>query len=506
MVYLSKGESMKKILTIILDGFGIREEVTGNAIKEAGMETFNSLWEEYPHALLEASGESVGLKEGQFGNSETGHQTIGAGRVIKQNEILVDDFLKSDVLENEQFQNILSRKDKDIHLMGLCSNGNVHAGIDDFIKLYELLVKNGAEKIHFHLITDGRDTGVFEGINFVRQIEEVINTYKVGDIASICGRYYAMDRDKNYDRTKIYYELVTKGEGYSATNYEAIIQKMYEKNITDEFLKPIILNKKGLIKNGDTLIWLNYRSDRSKQILSAFKNSLFDGFYTYDMSNLEIFTFLEIDSDIPTNILIKKEEITNPLGLYLSKLGITQARIAETEKFPHVTYFFDGGYLGKIPKCNAFHIPSPDVATYDLKPEMSVVGVTKKCIECMNQDYDFILVNFANPDMVGHTGNFDATVKACMAIDLCLKKILEQAEENFYKVIILADHGNADTMIDEKGNIVTTHSLAKVPFIIKDKNIELKEVGDLTMVAPTILEYMDISLPEEMKDTDILLK
>ncbi len=506
MVYLSKGESMKKILTIILDGFGIREEVTGNAIKEAGMETFNSLWEEYPHALLEASGESVGLKEGQFGNSETGHQTIGAGRVIKQNEILVDDFLKSDVLENEQFQNILSRKDKDIHLMGLCSNGNVHAGIDDFIKLYELLVKNGAEKIHFHLITDGRDTGVFEGINFVRQIEEVINTYKVGDIASICGRYYAMDRDKNYDRTKIYYELVTKGEGYSATNYEAIIQKMYEKNITDEFLKPIILNKKGLIKNGDTLIWLNYRSDRSKQILSAFKNSLFDGFYTYDMSNLEIFTFLEIDSDIPTNILIKKEEITNPLGLYLSKLGITQARIAETEKFPHVTYFFDGGYLGKIPKCNAFHIPSPDVATYDLKPEMSVVGVTKKCIECMNQDYDFILVNFANPDMVGHTGNFDATVKACMAIDLCLKKILEQAEENFYKVIILADHGNADTMIDEKGNIVTTHSLAKVPFIIKDKNIELKEVGNLTMVAPTILEYMDISLPEEMKDTDILLK
>ena len=216
--------------------------------------------------------------------------------------------------------------------------------------------------------------------------------------------------------------------------------------------------------------------------------------------------YIEKLTNEETNNFIEEPVITNPLGLYLEKLDLTQARIAETEKFPHVTYFFDGGYNGKINKCNAFHIPSPKVASYDLKPEMSAVDVTKKCIDCMSQDYDFILLNFANPDMVGHTGNFEATVRACMAVDICLNKLMEKAEENFYKVIILADHGNADIMLDENGNKVTTHTLSKVPFIIVDKNVKLKEYGDLTMVAPTILEYMDIAIPEEMKETDILLK
>jgi len=497
---------MKKILTIILDGFGMRDEIEGNAIKAADMKNFSSLWEEYPHSLLKASEEAVGLNEGQFGNSETGHQTIGAGRLIKQNETLVDDFLKSDVLENEKFNKLLLNKNKDIHLMGLCSDGNVHAGVDDIINMYEILVKNGFTKIHFHLITDGRDTKVDSSYSYIHQIEEAINKNKVGNIATICGRYYAMDRDKNYDRTKIYYDLVTKGIGINTLDIEKTIKKMYEKKITDEFLNPMVLDNNSLIKNGDILIWLNYRADRAKQILSSFVDSLFDGFNTYKMDELEVYSFLPIDNEIPTLNFIEEKEITNPLGLYLSALGLTQARIAETEKFPHVTYFFDGGYNGRINKCNTFHIPSPGVATYDLKPEMSAVGVTKKCIECMVQDYDFILVNFANPDMVGHTGSFEAATKACMAIDLCLEKILEKASENFYKVIILADHGNADIMIDEEGNKVTTHTLSKVPFIILDKNIELKNEGDLTMVAPTILEYMDIAIPEEMKDTEILIK
>lgn len=497
---------MKKILTIILDGFGIREETDGNAIKDADMTCFNKLWEEYPHSLLKASEEAVGLHEGQFGNSETGHQTIGAGRLIKQNETLVNEFLQSDVLENETFQNLLLKKDKDIHLMGLCSDGNVHAGIDDFLKFYEILVNNGFQKIHFHLITDGRDTDIHSAYKYVLQIEEIINKYKVGNIATICGRYYAMDRDKNYDRTKKYYDLVTKGIGISTYDINKSIDKMYDKGITDEFLNPIVLDQNSLIKNGDVLIWLNYRADRAKQILSSFVDSLFDGFNAYKMDELEVYSFLPIDKMIPTLSFIEEQNITNPLGLYLSELGLTQARIAETEKFPHVTYFFDGGYNGKISKCNAFHVPSPSVPTYDLKPEMSAVGVTKKCIECMVQDYDFILVNFANPDMVGHTGEYDAVVKACMAVDLCLTKIIEKAEENFYKVIILADHGNADIMVDENDNIVTTHTLSKVPFIIMDKNITLKEEGDLTMVAPTILEYMDIAVPEEMKETEMLIK
>ena len=242
------------------------------------------------------------------------------------------------------------------------------------------------------------------------------------------------------------------------------------------------------------------------EILSSFINESFDGFRISNMEDLKVYSFLPVDKNIPTLNFIKEQEITNPLGLYLSELGITQARIAETEKFPHVTYFFDGGYNGRIAKCNAFHIPSPSVPTYDLKPEMSAVSVTKKCIECMVQDYDFILMNFANPDMVGHTGDYEATIKACMTIDLCLGKIIEKAEENFYKVIILADHGNADIMLDEDGTVLTTHTLSKVPFVILDKNIELEPVGDLTMVAPTILEYMDIAIPEEMKETEILLK
>ncbi len=497
---------MKKVLTIILDGFGLREEERGNAIKSANMLCFNKLWAEYPHSVLSASEEAVGLHEGQFGNSETGHTTIGAGRLIKQNETLVDDFLASNVLENETFNKLLLNKDKDIHIMGLCSDGNVHAGVDDFLKMHDILVKNGFTKIHYHLITDGRDTGVHSAYTYIKQIEDAIKHSKVGNIATICGRYYAMDRDKHYDRTRKYYELVTRGVGNNYSDIKKIINAMYEKGITDEFLNPIVVDPNSLIKNGDVLIWMNYRADRAKQILKSFVDPNFAEFHTYKMDNLEVYSFLPIDKDIPTNNFIEDPVINNPLGLYFEKLGLTQARIAETEKFPHVTYFFDGGYNGKISKCSEFLIPSPQVATYNLKPEMSAVGVTKKCIECMGQDYDFILVNFANPDMVGHTGDFDATVKACMAVDLCLDKIIEKADDNFYKVIILADHGNADIMIDDNGNKVTTHTLSKVPFIIRDKNVKLQEFGSLTMVAPTILEYMDIAVPEEMKETEILLK
>ena len=377
--------------------------------------------------------------------------------------------------------------------------------IDDIIKFYEILVKNGFKKIHFHLITDGRDTKTTVSYSYIKQIIDAINNNGVGDIATICGRYYAMDRDKNYDRTKRYYDLITKGIGISTNNIEKTINEMYENNITDEFLTPILVND-ALIQDGDVLVWLNYREDRAKQIISSFVNTNFEGFNTYNMSNLEVYSFLPIDEDIKTLYFTTEGNITNPLGVYLSKLGLSQARIAETEKYAHVTYFFDGGYTGKLPKCNAFHIPSPDVKTYDLKPEMSAVYITKKCIECMMQDYDFILMNFANADMVGHTGNYDATVKACIAIDLCLDKIIEKAEENFYKVIILADHGNADIMFNDDGSKVTTHTTSKVPFIIVDKNVTLKEEGDLTMVAPTILEYMDIAVPEEMSDTEILIK
>ena len=497
---------MKKILTIIFDGFGIREEETGNAVKAANMNNFNSLWQEYPHALLEASGPAVGLNEGQPGNSEVGHMTIGAGRILKQPEILVNEFLANPDMESKNIQKLLTLKDKDIHIMGLCSDGNIHAGVDDFLGIYQLLVNNGFEKIHFHVITDGRDTDIHSAYKYIKMLKDAIASNNgIGNVASICGRYYAMDRDENWDRTKIYYDLVVNGKGRSSLDVERSIKSSYEAGITDEFIKPIKLSH-DTIKNGDVLIWMNYRADRAKQILNSIVNSdTFNSFEVKDLSELTVFSFFTVDKKIKTLNFIEQPNVTHPLGIYLSELDFTQARIAESEKFPHVTYFFDGGYDGKIAKCDKFHVASPDVATYDLKPEMSCVEVTKKVVTAMNSDYDFILVNFANPDMVGHTGNMDAATKACMAIDMCLGKIIEKAEDNFYKVIILADHGNADTMLNSDGNPCTTHTTSKVPFVIVDNKIKIKDSGTLVNVAPTILDYMDIAIPSEMADTESLL-
>lgn len=498
---------MKKILTIILDGFGLRDEETGNAIKKANMVNFNKFYNDNPHTTLHASGHYVGLNDGQFGNSEIGHMTIGAGRLIKSREVLVDEFLDNiDNNETDIIRKLKSSTGKNIHIMGLCSDGNVHAGIDDFIKMYEFLVKNDCKNIYFHLITDGRDTEINSSYKYIKTIEELIDNNKVGSIATICGRYYAMDRDGNYDRTLIYYDLITKGKGINILNIQNAINAYYNKKIYDEFLKPMVVDEKGLIKDGDILLWMNYRTDRSKQILLSLSSLKFDKFETLNLNNLEIYTFFNHDKQINANILIDEPKIDNSLGLYLAKLGVKQARIAESEKYPHVTYFFDEGVDGKITNVDKFHIPSPEVATYDLKPEMSIIAVTKKIITCMEQDYDFILANFANPDMVGHTGNFDATVNACMAIDICLAKIFEYAENNFYKIIILADHGNADTMLNEDGSICTTHSMSDVPFVINDSKISLKDGGDLTNVAPTILDYMDISIPEEMTSESLIIE
>lgn len=496
---------MKKILTIILDGFGYREEEKGNAILAAHMKTFTELWNKYPHALLEASEEAVGLSKGQAGNSEVGHMTIGAGRLLKQSEMLVNDFLKDPDMENANVIKLLENKDKDVHIMGLCSDGNIHAGVDDFLSMYKFLIDNGFTKIHFHLITDGRDTGVHDAMKYINMIKDIIIEYGVGDVVSICGRYYAMDRDENWDRTKAYYDLVVGGKGLSSINIEKSINSSYEKGITDEFIKPIICSK-NTIKNGDIIMWMNYRADRAKQILSSIVNwSTFDGFSTENMKDTLVFSFLPVDKKIKTYNLIEPVVVKNSLGLYLSELDFTQARIAESEKFPHVTYFFDGGVDGKIKGCDKFHIPSPNVATYDLKPEMSCVEVTKRVILSMNNDYDFILVNFANPDMVGHTGNMDAATKACMAVDMCLNKIMEKAEDNFYKVVILADHGNADIMINDDGSICTTHTTSVIPFILCDEKVKLQKTGSLVNVAPTILDYMDIAIPKEMEGTESLI-
>ena len=496
---------MKKVLTIIFDGFGIRDEEKGNAIKAANMENFNRIWHEYSHSILGASEGYVGLSDGQAGNSEVGHLTIGAGKLLKQNEILVDEFLASPDVESEPVSKLLNLKDNTIHLMGLCSDGNVHAGIDDFLNMYQFLVNNGFKDIVFHLLTDGRDTPVNSAYSYIKQIENAIKKNGVGVISTICGRYYGMDRDENWERTKLYYDLVVNGVGTKSLNIEMSLNKSYEVGVTDEFIKPMILSKK-IIQDGDVLIWMNYRADRAKQILNTFVNSKeFSQFAVKDLSNLKVFSMMPIDKKIKTINFLEPAKVEKPLGIYLSELDFTQARVSESEKFPHVTYFFDGGSNDKINKCDKFHIPSPEVATYDLKPEMSSEAVTKKVISCMEKDYDFILVNYANPDMVGHTGNYGAAVAACRAIDKCLGDLIVAAEDNFYKIILLADHGNCDTMINPDGTPCTTHSIEKVPFIICDSKVKLKKSGSLVNVAPTILDYMDIAIPSSMENTVSLL-
>ena len=499
---------MKKILTIILDGFGYREDIHGNAIVEADPKNFNSLWQKYPHSLLFASEEPIGLLKGQFGNSEVGHMTIGAGRKLRQNIDRINEYLESKITEDEKYNNMIEnakRTESTIHIIGLFSDGLVHADIRHFFKLYDQLIKDGISKISFHLITDGRDTKTTEAYKYIQLLEKKIKSTNIGIISTICGRYYAMDRDNKLERTKLYYDLVTQAKGYKIKNCKEGLKSYYQKNITDEFLPPLLLDAEGIIKERDTVIWMNWRTDRAKQILDPLVNKGYNNFPVVHYDNLEVYSFVKIDKKIKTTTFLEEQLIENPLGIYLAKLDLTQARIAETEKYAHVTYFFDGEYDGSIENCTKVLVPSLKIKTYDLDPRMSAVEVTKKTIACMERDVDFILVNFANPDMVGHTGNYEAAVKAVMTVDVCLGKLLEEAENNFYKVIVTADHGNADTMLDEKNNPVTTHSLARVPFIIVDRNVELKSEGDLTNIASTILDYMDIAKPKEMKESESLL-
>ena len=499
---------MKKVLMVVLDGFGYSDNTNGNAIKDAKMVHFEDLWKHYPHALLDASGEAVGLEDGQFGNSEVGHMTIGAGRVVKQSISIIREFLKDEYKDNVMFNDMIEKiqSGKPLHVMGLLSDGKVHSSLDHFISLLDVLKTYDVRDVYFHVISDGRDTGTKSLYTYISKLESKIKETGIGHIASICGRYYAMDRDKNFNRTKMYYDLVVDGKGYVASmGIPMMLSKCYEQGITDEFMIPIKTKYFKPIENGDALLWMNYRTDRAKQIIASFVNSNFNDFPVKEMNELDVYSFLPIDKSIKTRNFTERDVVNNPFGVYISQLGLTQARIAETEKYAHVTYFFDGESNASLDNCQKYLIPSPKVATYDLKPEMSAVEITKKCVACLEKDYDFILMNFANADMVGHTGKYEATVNACLTLDVCLKLLKEKCDENFYTLVITADHGNADCMIDEKGHEVTTHTTSLVPFIITDKNVKLKSKGDLTNIAPTILKYMDIAVPKEMEQTKTLI-
>ena len=481
---------MKPVLLCILDGVGIREEKLGNAFKNANTPNFDFLWENYPHAVLNASEEYVGLPKGQMGNSEVGHTNIGAGRIVYQSlELINKSFKNHEIDNNEKLLEIISyvkKNNKKLHIMGLTSDGGIHSHIDHLNGIISIAQKHGLEdKIFIHAITDGRDTLYNSSYSYIEKL-------KSQNIASISGRYYAMDRDKRYERTNLYFDTIT-GNNITNMSIKDYINNSYANNETDEFIKPALFIKDGKIEKDDALIWINFRPDRAIQIVNKI--------ISY---GTKVLTMMKINNEISAPYLFSHEKIKNTLGEYLSNLGYTQARIAETEKYAHVTYFFDGGETLNLKGCDQLLIPSPKVATYDLKPEMSAYEITDTLLAKID-NYDFIILNFANGDMVGHTGNYEKTIEAVEHVDICLGKIINKINEKHGLLIITADHGNCDYMFDKEGNIITSHSLSVVPFIIMKKDLTLTN-GNLSDIASTILELCNIDIPKEMTGKSLIKK
>ena len=494
---------MKKVLLCVLDGVGLSKIKDGNALINANKPNIDYLMKEYPNKGINASGTFVGLPDGQMGNSEVGHLTIGAGRIIYQSLELINRAIKDESFySNESFLNAIrhaKENNSKLHIMGLLSDGGVHSHINHIKALLKLCKKEDFSNVYFHIFTDGRDTFKESSISYIDDLNNEINELGIGKICTISGRYYAMDRDKRWDRLKKCYDVIVNNTGNKCDNYKKYITDSYEKGITDEFIEPVIIDESGKIEENDSIIWANFRPDRAIQILRSLVDPNFDGFDRKIFNNLYLTTMMYVSDDVKSDIAFKKEIIDNTLGIYLSKLGKKQLRIAETEKYAHVTYFFDGGRDLDLNFCDRVLIPSPKVATYDLKPEMSAREITSNLLEKMDNNYDFIFLNFANGDMVGHTGNYDMTKKAIETIDEMIGKLYKKCVEDEYLFIITADHGNAEEMIDENGNVVTSHTTNLVPFIVTDKNLNIDNVNKLSDIAPFVLNYMNLNLPDEMK-------
>ena len=494
---------MKKVLLCVLDGVGLSKIKDGNALINANKPNIDYLMKEYPNKGINASGTFVGLPDGQMGNSEVGHLTIGAGRIIYQSLELINRAIKDESFySNESFLNAIrhaKENNSKLHIMGLLSDGGVHSHINHIKALLKLCKKEDFSNVYFHIFTDGRDTFKESSISYIDDLNNEINELGIGKICTISGRYYAMDRDKRWDRLKKCYDVIVNNIGNKCDDYKKYITDSYEKGITDEFIEPVIIDESGKIEENDSIIWANFRPDRAIQILRSLVDPNFDGFNRKIFNNLYLTTMMYVSDDVKSDIAFKKEIIDNTLGIYLSKLGKKQLRIAETEKYAHVTYFFDGGRDLDLNLCDRVLIPSPKVATYDLKPEMSAREITSNLLEKMDNNYDFIFLNFANGDMVGHTGNYDMTKKAIETIDEMIGKLYKKCVEDEYLFIITADHGNAEEMIDENGNVVTSHTTNLVPFIVTDKNLNIDNVNKLSDIAPFVLNYMNLNLPDEMK-------
>ena len=508
----------KPTVLLILDGYGERKEKEGNAIALAKTPVMDRLKKEFPYVEGQASGLFVGLPDGQMGNSEVGHMNMGAGRIVYQELTRITKSIQDgDFFENKALKAAVEhckKEDSALHFMGLVSSGGVHSHIEHIYGLLELAKRAGLKKVYLHAFLDGRDTPPDSGKSFLLAVEKKMQELHVGEIATISGRYYAMDRDKNYDRAEKAYRAMVDGTGEKASSVEEAIDASYAKKVYDEFVLPTVIEKDGAVhtvSDGDAMIFFNFRPDRAREICHAFCDDDFSFFERGARKNIFFVCFTDYDPTIPNkHVAFEKEEIHNTLGEVVSNLGKNQLRIAETEKYAHVTFFFNGGKEEPYENEDRILVPSPkEVPTYDLKPEMSCYTVTEKLTEAIRSGkYDLVVANFANPDMVGHTGVLPAAIKAIEVVDECMGKVVDAVESMHGNLFILADHGNADIMIDEKtGEPYTAHTTNPVPFIlVSEEKHKLREGGCLADVAPTLLELMGIPQPKEMTGKSLLEK
>ena len=494
-------------LLIIRDGWGVSEKLKGNAVKLASPPGYQKLLEECIWTTLEPGGEAVGLPDGQMGNSEVGHMNIGGGRVVYQDLPQINKDLRDNCFHKlPVFQDFLKKamNSASVHLMGLFSDGGVHSHQDHFLGVLKILKSAGISNVFLHLFTDGRDTLPQSGIKFIEGIEKELRLHELGKIATLCGRYYAMDRDKNWDRIESAYDTLVNRKGFSFSSASQCLTEFYSKGITDEFIKPSIICEEGNIRSGDSVLFMNFRPDRARQLSFALEGIDFKHFKT-SATDLNFISMTPYSADLKIPAIYTKKILKNTLSEVLCLKNKRQYKIAETEKYAHITYFLNGGREEKFDDEVHKIIPSPKVATYDLKPEMSAYDVTDNLLKAITSNsYDFLAVNFANPDMVGHTGNLDAAIQAVKVVDDCVDKLVQTMRQHGGSSFITADHGNLDEMIDhETGEVLTNHSLNAVDFIYVPRSGDhrfkhISKGGKLADIAPTILKVLDVEIPSEM--------
>ncbi|MEW4412963.1 2,3-bisphosphoglycerate-independent phosphoglycerate mutase [Clostridium sp. AN503] len=512
--------SKKPVVLMILDGYGLNDNCEANAVCEGRTPVMDQLMSQCPFVKGQASGLAVGLPEGQMGNSEVGHLNMGAGRIVYQELTRITKSIKDgDFFTNPAFLEAVEncrKNDSALHLFGLVSDGGVHSHLTHIFGLLELAKRNGLEKVYVHCFLDGRDTPPTSGKEYVAQLEAKMAELGVGKVATVSGRYYAMDRDKNWDRVKLAYDAMTKSEGTRSDSATGAIQASYDEGKTDEFVAPTVITENGApvaaIQNDDSIIFYNFRPDRAREMTRAFCDDQFDGFDRGDRVKTTYVCFTDYDETIGNKLVaFVKESITNTFGEFLAAHDMKQARIAETEKYAHVTFFFNGGIEEPNKGEDRFLIPSPkEVPTYDLKPEMSAPAVCDKLVECIKSgEYDVIIINFANPDMVGHTGVEAAAIKAIETVDACVGKAVDAIKEVDGVMFICADHGNAEQLVDyQTGEPFTAHTTNPVPFILvnADPSVKLREGGCLADIAPTLIELMGMEQPKEMSGESLIVK